>query len=721
MSRELLFGGSFLVVAIPLMVLIWFTLKANFRKPVNRSLALVSTSCLLWIFALFYTDYLASRTIVLWDSIAMLFGNFVSIAFMYFSRHAVYESDDSPRIFNLLFIVMILDAALLFLIPGYAGRIESSVNYHNFSGGIGYYFHLLLNFGILIYTTLYLSRKASSTRNPEVISRFGLLIKGVIVGIFLNAIAEIYFVVLDLEPESFSIIYDILCGLGVLIFASVSTYVVLRYELFDIRKAALRALIYSLSIALLAGLYSILLIFFTRSFLNLQISNKELIASVLLVVLIALTFPYIKKVYSSLTMKLFFKNYYESSSVLGELNDVFVRSPRLDNILEQSLNIICRYTSSTCAELYAVDEYKKIGRARYGKKEMISTDAATVFLSTPWTSKNILIRNVSDISIEQINFLNSIKADVMLKLETKDFAVGYLLLGPKRNGENYTAQDVSLLNIIAKNLSLAIQSAMQYKRIQQFNTTLKNEIAVATKDLVETNIKLNKLYLAKDEMISMVSHQFIPQLTATHGLIELMDKTPGDKSELIRLSRASTVRMTRLAQDMLNSTKLQAGELTLNTEFVDVVKLLQAEIDNLKFTAQKGGKIISFKHPPTLKIELDCIKFGEAFFNILDNAIKYSPKKATVEVILTESKLTISDNGIGMPEADLAKVIKKFYRSENAQNYNPSGSGIGLFVAHKIIKKHGFTFTIESKLGTGTTITIGLNNAKYLIPFCSTK
>jgi len=222
----------------------------------------------------------------------------------------------------------------------------------------------------------------------------------------------------------------------------------------------------------------------------------------------------------------------------------------------------------------------------------------------------------------------------------------------------------------------------------------------------------------KNDFISLVSHELRTPLTVIKGWSETINGIFADSKKIdvklaakgVSVIESETERLSGLVEDLLDYSKLKAGHLSLKMEKVDIL----AEIGEAVFVyadiAKKTKNIdISYNEPVMLPvIWADPKRLRQVFFNILDNAVKYSNENSTVIVDATEHDVfvmvTISDMGCGIAAEDLDRVKDRFYKS----NMTVTGSGIGLAIVDEIIKQHDGVLEIDSKEGVGTTVSIAL-------------
>ena len=168
--------------------------------------------------------------------------------------------------------------------------------------------------------------------------------------------------------------------------------------------------------------------------------------------------------------------------------------------------------------------YRVIG---VSEKLFSYNDVNAVRELTPHIHKKVLVTDYLDQDEQELkDILTKYNIAILVKLTNNVNksvgAIGYLLLGPKKSGNQYSSLDIQVLNTVSKELVIAIQNSLRYEEIEQFNVTLQNKVDEATSKLRHTNEQLKALDEAKDDFISMASHQLRTPLTSVKGYISMI-------------------------------------------------------------------------------------------------------------------------------------------------------------------------------------------------------
>lgn len=258
--------------------------------------------------------------------------------------------------------------------------------------------------------------------------------------------------------------------------------------------------------------------------------------------------------------------------------------------------------------------------------------------------------------------------------------------------------------------------------VYRLNNELQARVEARTRELeskadalAKANSQLQALDQIKSEFVSLVSHEFRAPLTNMRGALELM----GDNSALmgppsnrmLGIVNAEVSRLTRLVEDVLNVSRVEAGELKLNCEAVDVAGLADQVLD--EFTARNVRRKLRLalgSGHPILWADPD--RLHQIITNLVDNAIRYSPGDS--EVILAietgedEGVLSISDHGPGIRVEDQSRLFQKFSRLEAGDDKETYGYGLGLYLCRRLIEGMHGRIWVESRPGHGATFHFAL-------------
>jgi PAS domain S-box-containing protein len=223
--------------------------------------------------------------------------------------------------------------------------------------------------------------------------------------------------------------------------------------------------------------------------------------------------------------------------------------------------------------------------------------------------------------------------------------------------------------------------------------------------------EVKALSAKKDEFIALASHELKTPLTTIKGFLQIIAKKNQDTVGKLFVDKSlyQVEKLSSLIADLLDVSKIEAGQLQFNTETIDLVTLLTDVMETFPYTNKSHQLIFEPTTEPSLVIA-DRQRMEQAVINLLTNAIKYSPKGDKVYVDIKNKgehvTVRIKDEGIGLKEAHLEKIFNRFYRADGVGNV--SGLGIGLYLTKEIIERHHGTIHVVSEYGKGSEFSFSL-------------
>ncbi|MGH9804247.1 MAG: ATP-binding protein [Candidatus Acidiferrales bacterium] len=230
--------------------------------------------------------------------------------------------------------------------------------------------------------------------------------------------------------------------------------------------------------------------------------------------------------------------------------------------------------------------------------------------------------------------------------------------------------------------------------------------------------ELRRLERVRRDFVANVSHEFKTPLTAIQGFAEtLLGGALEDQQNSRRflgIIRDHAIRLGRLTDELLSLAQLEAGKLTLELRPLAVGSLLESCVETIRLQAtQKQIAIVLEKPPETLVVQADSVRLREVLQNLLDNAVRYSSPGGRIAVRAAASDagqvaITVSDSGIGIPQAEQGRIFERFYRVESSRAAESGGTGLGLSIAKHLVEAQGGRIAVESEVGRGSTFSVYL-------------
>jgi PAS domain S-box-containing protein len=284
------------------------------------------------------------------------------------------------------------------------------------------------------------------------------------------------------------------------------------------------------------------------------------------------------------------------------------------------------------------------------------------------------------------------------------------------NAHRPSEQELRLMDLLARQTA----DYLERKRVED----VREQLLAREHELRQTAEEANRL---KDEFLAIMSHELRNPLNVSLGYAELLLRMDEIKSaaHLQRMADAvkrNAVAQSKLIRDLLDLSRLRSGKLELNRETVAPVASIENAIETVRMDAAEKGVQIKVERPDDmLFVRADPVRLEQIIWNLLNNAVKFTPRGGTITVRLEEENddivLKVSDNGQGIDSSFLPHIFEIFRQADPGTSRAQQGMGIGLAVVQQLVELHGGSVSAYSAgAGRGATFTIRLprsENAKH--------
>lgn len=221
----------------------------------------------------------------------------------------------------------------------------------------------------------------------------------------------------------------------------------------------------------------------------------------------------------------------------------------------------------------------------------------------------------------------------------------------------------------------------------------------------------------KDEFVSTVSHELRTPLTSIAGSLGLLmggaaGVMPEKADRLLAIAQGNCQRLVRLINDILDIEKIQSGKIRFDLAPIDLRTLAHRSLDEVRPFAQSLNVSMALAEGPSPNVSVDADRLTQVLTNLLSNAAKFSPSGSIVEVSVSEegamARLSVRDQGPGVPEAFRARIFSKFAQADGSDTRQKGGTGLGLAIAKEITERLGGRLWFESEVGKGATFHVDL-------------
>jgi signal transduction histidine kinase len=290
------------------------------------------------------------------------------------------------------------------------------------------------------------------------------------------------------------------------------------------------------------------------------------------------------------------------------------------------------------------------------------------------------------------------RALLVVPLLRPDHIFGALVVRRRKPGE-FPKATVDLLQTFAAQSVLAIQNARLFSEIEEKSRQLE----VASQH--------------KSQFLANMSHELRTPLNAILGFTELMidniyGEVPAKMRGVLDRIQSNGRHLLGLINDVLDLSKIEAGQITLSVTDYSLGEIVQAVITSVESLATEKGLSLKTNVPPDLPAGRgDERRIAQVLLNLVGNAIKFTDQG---EVAISASAaggaftIAVRDTGPGIPKAEQVKIFEEFHQADNSATKTKSGTGLGLSIAKRIIEMHGGRISVESSPGTGSTFSVSL-------------
>ncbi len=433
---------------------------------------------------------------------------------------------------------------------------------------------------------------------------------------------------------------------------------------------------------------------------------------------------------------------------LNQIAEVIVHNDLPQAILEKTTRIIGETVGIDKAYLYDVDLEKKQARWVYdwhksdsrGPREtrldfplsLIENSIQALWISRTWQETHV--DEVHPAVLLDHQYEKHLREDLKLKsgfwhpfnFHEKGF---YLLVFMQMDRRReWKKEEIEFFGAMAQEVEIALQKISSMENQEN----ARKQVEAANARLQLQNEQLTKLDAMKTVFLSNISHEFKTPLASLTGYLELMEqKELGDISPLqrdaIMTMEGETQRLNRLVNQLLDTTRLESGNLQLNREAHQVKSLIQRSLQVVLplLDVKKQELVLEIQESEQLWLMVDDERFHEILINLLSNAIKFSPEKGRIILRASSNhpkpsegegrdmlQISVSDQGVGISPEEQEKIFDRFYQVADTAK---GGTGLGLAIVRSLVELHGGRIRIESKPGRGSTFSFTLPLAENTI------
>lgn len=318
--------------------------------------------------------------------------------------------------------------------------------------------------------------------------------------------------------------------------------------------------------------------------------------------------------------------------------------------------------------------------------------------------------------LETLETIGSMAADLPILFMTGTNDVALAITALQQGAQDYLVKGQTSSDALARTILYAIERKKTQNQVSQIRAEAEANLQ-RIELLAQQKKKLVELNRAKDEFISIASHQLRTPATAVKQYMGMvLEGFLGDVDErqlkVLQIAYDSNERQLDVINELLKTARIDSRKMVLKSQMVDIGYLIEHILKKLKPVTDMRNQTVLFEKPPTYNALVDRAEFELVLENIIENASKYTGahKKICVDIQRRDGKIIIqvTDEGVGIPKADHKRIFDKFTRVDNDMSDTVSGTGLGLYWAKRILKLHKGTIAVQSELGKGSTFTVSI-------------
>lgn len=392
---------------------------------------------------------------------------------------------------------------------------------------------------------------------------------------------------------------------------------------------------------------------------------------------------------------------------LYELSKAFMGMTNLHQLLAEIVEVSCRETGADRASLMLFDEDAQsltIQAAIGLPEEVVATTRIKLgegIAGRVAEQRQALVLDSTSPPGGELRKLmkqDQISSAVCVPLTVRQELIGVLNLSMLGSNDSpFTAGSLELASVLASQAAIAIKNARLFEETQQAYEDLK---------------KLDQL---KSEFINVASHELRTPLAILLGYAHLLDEQAADADK--KYTEAiiqSATRLKNMVTDMVNLRYLEAGEMELELQPVQIASTVQAVVQDLGFQMDEKDQSLTVSIPEDMPaVWVDEGKLHLILSNLLSNAIKFTPRGGSIEIgaTLTEDQLgmSVKDTGVGIATEEFKRLFDRFYQVGDSLRREHPGIGLGLSIVRELVELHEGQVWVESEVGKGSTFSFTIS------------
>lgn len=516
---------------------------------------------------------------------------------------------------------------------------------------------------------------------------------------------------------------------------------VLKYDLLDIGTVIRRGTIYFILTGILTIFYVLIICLFNAFFMGYGDNANSVILPLVLALMMVLLFNPLKEKVQTFIDNLFYRGKYDYQKFLREMSTEMtslLRFYQIKNLLLQSITASLQVTN---VSLLIHDSEKRHFQLYINGNELPDGAGQDLFddnhpiVAFLTVHKRPLTKSILEekppahpVEKDQIfHVFNVMHASLIIPMISRNRLIGMIALGQKKSGELFVHEDLELLTTIANQSATAIENARTYEELEKLNLDLEREVekrtaalrqALEEKEKTQQQLIQSESLAAIGQLVAGTAHELNNPLSSASSLIQTgidyineWEVGKGNRDEVLNDMMFSLKELKR-AGDIVRSLLDISRQKETYIEPVNIAVVIDDALRVLYNQYKYLHVEIERKFAENLpEVEGNFANLGQVFINVFKNALQSLPEEGGKVTLTTgyRSKtdtvvIECQDSGKGIPRGELNDIFKPFFTTKPVGK----GTGLGLYISHEIIKRHGGVIYAASEAGKGTTFTIEL-------------
>lgn len=678
--------------AVVLAVVVW---RRRQKHLVNIAFSLFTLSAGLWAFSIALFRLSQTAEIALYSQrMIYIMASIVACTFLYFAKEYPFVRKPFYKEFRYIILVPFISTLVLLFTPWFIAGVKIAPAGNN-TAQLGPAFAVwalwALSYMVWGLVELFIKYRLANSLHK-------MQMRYIFVAVTLPLVCAIPFAIILPWQGNFELLW--IAAVSLLPMLLLITYAIGRYRLIDIRIFLNYTLTYVLSSFVLIAAGLLLFLILNHYFLHLEPNDAGVITVLVIFSLGLAAFNPVLTIIQNFLNRYLFRTLYSHQTALRKLSRDITTIIDFNELVNSIVHTVMESIGLNKAAIILLDD--KLSKRLHPITIVGFTNSiAHTFMrdnalvdwctehSRPLAFEDIEHRLQTPLSdheqsrlllLQQMMFNNKVGA--CLPLFYQNNLYGVILLGRKLNGDIYTSDDLTLLETVANQTTVAIEHARVYRDIQTI-------VDQQTAEITRKNADLEELLEIKSDFLTIASHQLRTPMTAIRGFLSFLveeDLPAEEKIHFAKQAYASANRMELVINDILTATELEGHELQVKAEDTNLETIIHDAIAQAKPLMGDKKIQIEFKKKVDFPdLFTDGRKLRECVHNLLENAIEYT-EEGKIVVILDRfrkfARITVKDPGVGFTKIEAHDFGEKFYRAERVRRVVADGSGLGLFITN---------------------------------------